>query len=294
MTIVFYVPLPPSEKIVLLAMADFADDHGRRIYPSMATLARKTSLHPRTLRRVIQGLIGLNPAPLIRVREAKHHRPAAYRLDLKVLRDLTKQRGQDVPPESDRGDTVSAVGGTDRAIRGDTTPPNPLVEATVKKQPLVTTPADAAAAEEPRRVRIDDEGNEVDERGRPAREKRGRRKAEPWADLPAPVQLVLRGYIKVYAEHHGGDEPSMAWGQCGDLAKALLRLQPPEVILELAADFMRLPLNVFLSDAGQGFPMFHLKFNALCAARRRRIETGSSDPAVQAIIESNREFAREG
>jgi hypothetical protein len=46
-----------SELLVLLALADFADDDGRNIYPSMPTLAHKARLSESQTRRIIQGLI---------------------------------------------------------------------------------------------------------------------------------------------------------------------------------------------------------------------------------------------
>lgn len=57
---VFDSDLPSTEKLVLLAMADYASDSGDSIFPSIDTLARKTSLTDRTVRTTIQSLIDLN------------------------------------------------------------------------------------------------------------------------------------------------------------------------------------------------------------------------------------------
>ncbi|MGH8607458.1 MAG: helix-turn-helix domain-containing protein [Gammaproteobacteria bacterium] len=49
--------LPPTPKLVLMALADAAaDDHGV-CWPSAATLARKCSVSTRTVRRILQELV---------------------------------------------------------------------------------------------------------------------------------------------------------------------------------------------------------------------------------------------
>lgn len=56
MTAVWDIPLPDSEKIVLLALADCANDEGH-CWPSMATLARKCSKSDRTVQAAIKSLV---------------------------------------------------------------------------------------------------------------------------------------------------------------------------------------------------------------------------------------------
>lgn len=53
MSRVFESTFPAMEKLVLLAMADHARDDGTGCYPSIATLARKTSLSERGVQKVI-------------------------------------------------------------------------------------------------------------------------------------------------------------------------------------------------------------------------------------------------
>lgn len=55
MSAVWALELPDSEKIVLLALADCADDNGA-CWPSIATLARKVSKTDRTVQAAIKGL----------------------------------------------------------------------------------------------------------------------------------------------------------------------------------------------------------------------------------------------
>jgi len=56
MSQVWEVDLPDSEKIVLLALADCANDEGR-CWPSMATLAKKCSKSDRTCQAAIKALV---------------------------------------------------------------------------------------------------------------------------------------------------------------------------------------------------------------------------------------------
>lgn len=54
---VFKVPLPPSEKLVALALADHAHDDGTEARPGMASLAIKTTLSKRQVQRVLKSLV---------------------------------------------------------------------------------------------------------------------------------------------------------------------------------------------------------------------------------------------
>ena len=51
-----YAPAKGSELLLLLAIADFADDDGRNAWPSMSTLAKKTRLSERAVRYIIKEL----------------------------------------------------------------------------------------------------------------------------------------------------------------------------------------------------------------------------------------------
>lgn len=49
----------PTDRLVLLAIADTANDDGAEAYPSMATLTRKTGLHERSIQRALKRLTEL-------------------------------------------------------------------------------------------------------------------------------------------------------------------------------------------------------------------------------------------
>ena len=53
---VFYLPIPSNHKIILLALADHAQDDGSSVFPSHRRLALKSSTSERNVRRVIKEL----------------------------------------------------------------------------------------------------------------------------------------------------------------------------------------------------------------------------------------------
>lgn len=56
MSMVWEADLPTTEKMVLLAIADSADDDGDNAWPSVATLARKASVSERRVQQIVKGL----------------------------------------------------------------------------------------------------------------------------------------------------------------------------------------------------------------------------------------------
>ena len=57
MSKVFDSGLPAIEKLVLLAMADYANDGGQSIYPSVATMAKKCGMSTRGVQQIIKRLM---------------------------------------------------------------------------------------------------------------------------------------------------------------------------------------------------------------------------------------------
>jgi len=49
----FETTLPPTEKLILICLADATNDSGRGCWPSLATIARKCSVSDRTVRRAL-------------------------------------------------------------------------------------------------------------------------------------------------------------------------------------------------------------------------------------------------
>lgn len=127
--------LPPMLKLTAVALAKFADADGRRIWPSIATLAQLTSKSVRQVKRDVSTLVRM--AVLIpESGRAGGARPTRYRLDVDALtRDThdtgdtddtrdTDDTGQDV---RDRGERGHLCGTTcdihDRTRDTDVTPP---------------------------------------------------------------------------------------------------------------------------------------------------------------------------
>lgn len=56
MSIVWKLDLPPGEKLVLLSLADQANDDGRQCWPSVETIAERSGQGIRTVRRALSSL----------------------------------------------------------------------------------------------------------------------------------------------------------------------------------------------------------------------------------------------
>lgn len=112
MSEVWNLDLQATQKLVLLAMADHADDEGGNAYPSVARLAEKCSVDPRTVQRTLRALeaSGL----LVVVRHATQHAPTTY----KVSPGAAQCRGGNLP---DRQSIPPGV--TSDPARGGTVPP---------------------------------------------------------------------------------------------------------------------------------------------------------------------------
>tara|TARA_Y100000004_G_C8699659_1_gene321078 strand:- start:115 stop:363 length:249 start_codon:yes stop_codon:yes gene_type:complete len=52
---VWAIPMPATDKLVLLALANYADDKGQ-CWPSLDKLGRDTGLHPKSVSRCIRRL----------------------------------------------------------------------------------------------------------------------------------------------------------------------------------------------------------------------------------------------
>lgn len=98
-----------SELLVLLAMADFCDDQGRNIYPSMPTLAHKARLSESQTRRIVQAFCdNENGDALVEIVEAGgwkagRNRSNHYRilLDSPKLQPKPKESGITLTPPSE-------------------------------------------------------------------------------------------------------------------------------------------------------------------------------------------------
>lgn len=101
---------PGDVKLVLLAMADHADDDGDNIFPSVARIAAKCNVSERTVQR---HLAKLREQGVLEVQRPGSGRgnPTKYRINLKGVR-LSPFFGERVTSAPEKGDTGDVKGDT--------------------------------------------------------------------------------------------------------------------------------------------------------------------------------------
>jgi hypothetical protein len=90
-----------TELLLLLAIADHADDHGGNAWPSIATLAAKTRLDPRTVRRVITRLEAAGH--LVVTRRAGRSQTNRYALVMTAPTEPADNRAEPATPTEEKG-----------------------------------------------------------------------------------------------------------------------------------------------------------------------------------------------
>lgn len=106
-TWVWLLNLPPSHKLVALALADHAHDDGSEARPSQALISKKTGLSDRQIRRLLRDLLGWGVITV--QRPATQHRATCYRLQ--ILTDFSTLREDMVT-----GLTISRVDKSDSRV----------------------------------------------------------------------------------------------------------------------------------------------------------------------------------
>ena len=139
---VFKIDLPPSEKVVALALADHAHDDGTEARPSIERLASKTSLSTRQVQRVVKSLV--EKGVLVVQRHATSTQPVCYRFPLTASGVI--EIGGD---KLSGGDISGDLGVTSGALGGDTGVTLTVIEPPVEPSSLLLV----ASAERPRRTR---------------------------------------------------------------------------------------------------------------------------------------------
>ena len=102
---------PPLCSYVLMTMATYADPDGGGIHPGLRTLAERTGLDHRTVRKHVRACV--NAGYLVQTRQPRQNYATEYRLDLGALRG-----GANVPPDDLRGGAVALRGGAVASQRG--------------------------------------------------------------------------------------------------------------------------------------------------------------------------------
>ena len=169
MSLIWPIRIPPPEKLVLMRLADFADDDGGHVFPSLRRLADETGFEERSVRRILRRLEGEDdkrrpalPRLLAMVAEADpmRKRPREYRIMVDELRRLSDEakaakRADRRSPVSTggggtlatgRGDPMSPVGGTLGPGTGDPMSPRSIKSDPPSKPTMEETHTPAAGA----------------------------------------------------------------------------------------------------------------------------------------------------
>lgn len=130
MSLVWEMDLPTSEKMVLLVIADHADDDGENAWPSMATIARKASVSERQAQRLVKslassGFLSVEDQAGGRRDMRNDRRPNRYTVHLNGVTSTTPREPQRGDTEAPRGDTGDANGVTP-------TSPKPSIEPSLE------------------------------------------------------------------------------------------------------------------------------------------------------------------
>ena len=134
MAMVWPTGLDSSAKLVLLRMADYADDEGSRVFPAVPTIARETSLSERTVQTSLRKLQKEQIISVVQEADHGKRRPREYRIDLKKLASLDRCNNR----------TGAAIAPLNDKNTGATTAPNRCNNRTLPVQPLRGTGATTA------------------------------------------------------------------------------------------------------------------------------------------------------
>ena len=147
------------EKLVLIALADMADDDGI-CWPAMKKVAKKSLCSKRTAQRAIGRFEDMQIlSKTERPKEQKRNDSNLYQLDFMALIHMTNSvlKGDTVSPtgrqsDTHRGDTVSPTGRQSDTQVGDTVTPETINKEPTNRtyqEPITGTGAASAAASEP-------------------------------------------------------------------------------------------------------------------------------------------------
>lgn len=152
---VWKLELDHAEQSVALALADWANDDGTSIFPSLALVAWKTGYSERQVRRIVRRLE--DQGLLIQVRKPRQHRPSEYRMDVTAVRAKPPFRADILSPPDAESGVQGGHPGSPRAdissLRADiAVSPEPSLEPPAKSNHQDLAPA--AHTQHP--VRVDD------------------------------------------------------------------------------------------------------------------------------------------
>lgn len=130
--------LSGSELLVLLAMADYADDNGGTVYPSMASLGKKSRMSADQARRVIKKLVDMKLVEIIRRGGWRngHNLANEYRLNLANIAQGYSQDARSLQDASTPKNARSSRGRKDSTPSDASTVPPQMQDQSPLEPPL--------------------------------------------------------------------------------------------------------------------------------------------------------------
>lgn len=126
MSLIWTRAIPTNPKIVLLKLADHANDDGRNVYPSIERIAAECSLSERTVQRIMAELRKAGVVVVEREGGKGRGDPTLYRIDLEAvpaLYGVAWSKGDTVTPltekKGDSHDTPAGDRVTATTVKGD-------------------------------------------------------------------------------------------------------------------------------------------------------------------------------
>ena len=145
MSAVWEWDLPTSEKMVLLIIADHADDSGRNAWPSVETVGRKAGVSARQARRLIlaleeRGLLAVEVQAGGTRDMRDDRRPNRYSINLHGVTPVSGRMVHGVTPMTERGDMDDRHGVTPMS-------PKPSLEPSIEpsRELMLIQPGDSFA-----------------------------------------------------------------------------------------------------------------------------------------------------
>jgi len=122
---VFDSTMESTKKFILLAYADHADHQGKNIFPSVATVAKKTGYSERTVQRVTRQL---EEDKILVADGTGKHGTNKWKIDVKAMGDTVSP----VTATTDRGDTDDSIGVTTTTLGVTDNVTRTIIEPSVK------------------------------------------------------------------------------------------------------------------------------------------------------------------
>lgn len=125
MSKVWEITLPPTPKLVLMALADCANDEGFRVFPSIETIADKTCISTRQAQRIMQDLVRDGFIRIIAHEQGGRGRAREYAINLAALEKGDMKKGDILSSGEERVTSDAQKGDICDSKRVTSTSPQP-------------------------------------------------------------------------------------------------------------------------------------------------------------------------